>query len=59
MNRSTLLLLVCGLMRALDFVVASALGQESLWIEAEHLDGIRGYCWPMGKLKMPADSRLG
>jgi hypothetical protein len=22
--------------------------QESLWIEAEHLDGIQGYCWPMG-----------
>jgi len=22
---------------------------ESLWIEAEHLDGIRGYCWPMGR----------
>jgi hypothetical protein len=22
---------------------------ESVWIEAEHLDGIRGYCWPMGK----------
>ena len=22
---------------------------ESIWLEAEHLDGIRGYCWPMGK----------
>lgn len=21
---------------------------ESIWIEAEHLAGIRGYCWPMG-----------
>src|SRR4051812_20025836 len=21
---------------------------ETLWIEAEHLDGIKGYCWPMG-----------
>ncbi len=21
---------------------------ESIWFEAEHLDGIRGYCWPMG-----------
>ena len=21
---------------------------ESVWVEAEHLDGIRGYCWPMG-----------
>ncbi len=25
---------------------------ESLWIEAEHFDGIRGYCWPMGKPEM-------
>ncbi|HEX5102726.1 MAG TPA: hypothetical protein VFV87_02885, partial [Pirellulaceae bacterium] len=26
--------------------------QESLWIEAEHLDGFHGYCWPMGKPEM-------
>jgi hypothetical protein len=25
---------------------------ESIWIEAEHLDGIKGYCWPMGKPEM-------
>src|SRR5688500_14372441 len=25
---------------------------ESLWIEAEDLDGITGYCWPMGKPEM-------
>jgi len=25
---------------------------ETVWIEAEHLDGIRGYCWPMGKPDM-------
>ena len=25
---------------------------ESLWIEAEHLDGIRGHCWPMGRPEM-------
>jgi hypothetical protein len=25
---------------------------ESIWIEAEHLEGIRGYCWPMGKPEM-------
>jgi hypothetical protein len=31
---------------------ASARGAESLWIEAEHLDGIRGYCWPMGRPEM-------
>ena len=21
---------------------------ESLWLEAEHFSGIRGFCWPMG-----------
>ncbi|HTN74749.1 MAG TPA: hypothetical protein VL096_05860, partial [Pirellulaceae bacterium] len=31
---------------------SQAIGQESLWIEAEHLTGIRGYCWPMGKPEM-------
>ncbi len=25
---------------------------ESVWIEAEHMDGIRGYCWPMGRPEM-------
>ena len=25
---------------------------ETIWLEAEHLDGIRGYCWPMGKPEM-------
>jgi len=25
---------------------------ETIWIEAEHLDGIQGYCWPMGKPEM-------
>jgi hypothetical protein len=25
---------------------------ESVWIEAEHLRGVRGYCWPMGKPEM-------
>src|SRR4051812_13611176 len=29
-----------------------ALAQESLWLEAEHLTGVRGYCWPMGKPEM-------
>ena len=27
---------------------ASALASESVWIEAEHLRGVRGYCWPAG-----------
>lgn len=25
---------------------------ESIWLEAEHFDGIRGYCWPQGKPEM-------
>ena len=25
---------------------------EGLWIEAEHFEGIRGFCWPMGKPEM-------
>mgnify|MGYP001561267580 CR=1 FL=1 len=29
-----------------------ATAAESLWIEAEHLDCMRGYCWPMGKPEM-------
>lgn len=27
-------------------------GEEYIWIEAEHLDGIQGYCWPMGRPEM-------
>ncbi len=37
----------------LAFLIATAPAiAESLWIEAEHLDGIRGHCWPMGKPEM-------
>src|SRR5688572_18483581 len=25
---------------------------ETIWIEAEHLTGIRGYCWPLGRPEM-------
>lgn len=33
---------------------------ESVWIEAEHLDGVRGYCWPMGRPEMKkTDGRWG
>src|ERR1051325_12327 len=34
--------------------IASA--SESIWIEAEHLDGVRGYCWPMGTPEMKKPS---
>jgi len=26
-----------------------ALTQETVWVEAEHLQGVRGYCWPGGQ----------
>ncbi len=45
LRRPTLLLLA--------LVVGSpAFGSETLWIEAESLEGIKGYCWPMGKPEM-------
>src|SRR5688572_15652060 len=25
---------------------------ETIWLEAEHMDGLRGFCWPMGKPEM-------
>ncbi len=47
------------LLRALSFILVLLLlsssvfaADESLWIEAEHLQGIRGFCWPMGKPEM-------
>lgn len=30
-------------------LTAMAAPEESLWLEAEHLDGITGYCWPMAR----------
>src|SRR2546423_12382819 len=33
-------------------VASSVPAQETIWIEAEHLEGIKGYCWPMGKPEM-------
>src|SRR5262245_50796375 len=43
MRRS--LLLTC---LVIGFPVLPLRAAEYLWIEAEHLDGIKGYCWPMG-----------
>jgi hypothetical protein len=37
------------LFTALISISLNACGHESIWIEAEHLEGVRGYCWPMGK----------
>lgn len=36
---------------ALIFLAAATVpahSEESIWIEAEHLRGVRGYCWPAG-----------
>jgi len=38
-----------GTLAAMLLSAAAFGGEESLWIEAEHFDGIRGYCWPMGR----------
>jgi hypothetical protein len=43
--------LALGLL-ALAVWPAALPAQETLWIEAEHLAGIKGYCWPMGKPEM-------
>lgn len=41
-------------------LATSARAHESLWIEAEHFDGVRGYCWPMGTEAMKTtDGRWG
>lgn len=44
------------LVALLSVVVAAfssgASAAENVWIEAEHLDGVRGYCWPMGRPEM-------
>ncbi|MBW3542568.1 MAG: hypothetical protein KY476_20080 [Planctomycetes bacterium] len=31
---------------------SAAQAAETIWLEAEHLRGIRGYCWPMGRPEM-------
>ncbi len=33
---------------AAETLAAETLAAETLWLEAEHFEGIRGYCWPMG-----------
>ena len=38
-------LLICGLLLC---VADRAAAHEALWIEAEHMAGIQGFCWPMG-----------
>lgn len=41
---------------AIPLLVALCAGSlsasETIWLEAEHLDGLKGYCWPMGRPDM-------
>jgi hypothetical protein len=46
-------------MRILPFICCVVLlalparaADESLWIEAEHFTGIRGFCWPVGAAEL-------
>jgi hypothetical protein len=44
--------LACLLPALLALAGRPAAAAETIWIEAEHLDGVRGYCWPMGRPDM-------
>src|SRR4051794_36230129 len=48
MRANKLLLTVLGLLLGMVYGLPAP-AAETLWLEAEHLDGIKGYCWPMGK----------
>jgi len=48
-NHAVILLLVAGLVLVCFQVGRAA---ESIWLEAEHLEGIRGHCWPAGRAEM-------
>lgn len=55
-----IMLLACLLAAAVPGPAGQARAHESVWIEAEHLDGVRGYCWPMGRPEMhQTDGRWG
>ena len=41
-------LLVCALVSCCWTLRAFSDEPESIWLEAEHFVGIRGYCWPLG-----------
>lgn len=41
-------ILLASFVCALACSIGSASAAESLWLEAEHFDGIKGFCWPLG-----------
>jgi hypothetical protein len=49
--------LLAPLMLAAWLLAGALHAEETIWVEAEHLDGIRGYVWPMGPV--PAKRTLG
>ena len=49
--RSILRTLAAGVYALISPMLLHA--EESLWLEAEHFEGIRGYCWPMGDPERP------
>src|ERR1041384_4415781 len=42
----------------LTAILVVALSQETIWVEAEHLHGVKGYCWP-GSPKPMTDGHWG
>lgn len=41
-----------ALFASLVLLSSNSVASESLWLEAEHFRGLRGYCWPMGRPEM-------
>src|SRR5436305_1111505 len=48
--------LVCCTLAAVLAAAPALSAAETVWIEAEHLDDIKGYCWPMGPPKLKTTS---
>jgi hypothetical protein len=48
MMREKTLLLIAGMIGGIIVTAPRVRGQESVWIEAEHMQGIQDYCWPGG-----------
>ena len=44
----TICLIICILVAGFWSFRAGGDEPESIWLEAEHFSGIRGYCWPLG-----------
>src|SRR5262249_6313705 len=43
---------LCCVLTVVLATTAPLTGAEPLWGEAEHLEGIKGFCWPMGRPEM-------